>query len=253
MITQFIDIKTTDGICDAFIAYPAKIGKYPAVLFIMDGFGPRESMYTMAQTIAAKGYYVLLPNMFYRIRKAPLVDIKFPAKPEDMPTLVKQLMAMFSMYSPELGLKDIGVFLNFLRQQKHVAPGKIGCSGYCFGGGLAIRAAARYPDRFAATASFHAGNLATDKPDSPHLLLKQITAELYIASAGNDQSMPPEQISRLKTAIKEAGIRCDEEVYQGALHGFTMADLPAYNESAAARHWDMLFDLLKRNLSGADT
>jgi carboxymethylenebutenolidase len=246
MKTQMIDIKTQDGVCDAFIAYPADNGSYPAVLFFMDGFGLRDYLYEMAKTIAARGYYVLLPNVFYRLGRAPVVDIKFPVRPEDMPEMSKKMMPLFQSFSPSVAMQDVAVFLDFLAQQKQVLSAKIGIAGYCLGGGLALRAAALYPDRVAVAAIFHAGRLATDAPDSPHLLLSHIKAQLYIANADNDKSMPPDQIERLRGALEQSGIRYEMELYNGASHGFTMADLPAYNEVALKRHWKKLFELLKK-------
>lgn len=248
-----------EGACDAFIAYPDDKKAYPAVLLLMDAFGPRDYLFDMAKTIAAHGYYVLLPNLFYRIRRAPVIDAKFPLRAEDMPELIKtQLMPLFHSYTPAVqGLQDAGEFLDFLSQQKQVLPGKIGLTGYCMGGSLALRIAARYPERIAAAASFHAGNLATEAPDSPHLLLGTIKAKLYIAHADNDQSMPAEQIERLRDALKKSGHGdVEAEVYKDAVHGFTMADLPAYNEAACKRHWEKLFKLFDssfQTLSSART
>ena len=169
MKTQIIDIKTQDGVCDAFIAYPDGDNRYPAILFYMDGYGRSDYLYEMAKTIASRGFYVLLPNMLYRVRRAPISDITFPVKAEDMPEVAKKIMPLFQKFNPELGMKDTAVFLDFLSQQKQVLPGPIGTTGYCMGGGLAIRAAIRYTDDIAAAASFHAGNLAIDAPNSPHL------------------------------------------------------------------------------------
>jgi carboxymethylenebutenolidase len=202
----------------------------------------------MAKTIASRGYYVLLPNMFYRIRRAPLSDINFPVRVEDLPEARKKLMLLFQNYNPEMGMRDTAVILDFLAQQKQVLPGPIGITGYCFGGGLAIRAAALFPERVAAAASFHGANLATDTLESPHRLLGQIKAEIYIAHADQDQSMPPEQIERLRAALAQSGIRYEEELYSGASHGFTMVDLPAYNKDALKRHWKKLFELFERSL-----
>src|ERR1700733_12014627 len=127
-----MDIKTQDGNCDVFIAYPENKGPYPAVLFFMDGFGPRAYLYEMAKKIASQGFYVLLPNLFYRVRRAPVVDVKFPLRSEDMPELVKkQLMPLFQSYNAELGMRDTAVFLDFLAQQKQALPGPIGITGYC--------------------------------------------------------------------------------------------------------------------------
>jgi carboxymethylenebutenolidase len=245
----FLDIKTKDGICDSFIVYPDDQKPHPAVILIMDGFGPRAHLYQMARTISSRGFYVLLPNMFYRVRRAPVIEMKLPLCPEDMPDLFKDhLMPLLNGYNPELGLSDIGAFLDFLSQQPQVLPGKTRLTGYCFGGAMSIRAAARYPDKINAVGSFHAGRLVTDDANSPHLLLDKIKAELYIAHADNDQSMTPEQIACFKTALDQSGIKYEVELYKGAAHSFTMADLPAYNEAAFNRHWKNLFGLLERSL-----
>lgn len=248
MKTQFIDIPTADGNCDVFIAYPNDQHPYPAVLLLMDGFGPRTYLYEMAKTLAKGGYYVLLPNLFYRTLRAPVVKAEFPLRSEDMPEVFKKITPLFQSLTSELVMRDAETFIKFLIQQKQVLPGKVGITGYCMGGRLAIQMASTYPDRVAAVASFHAGNLATGDADSPHLHIKKIQAELYIAHADNDQHMPAAQIERLRIALDQASVRYSEEIYQGATHGFTMADLPAYNEVALKRHWKNLFDLLERCL-----
>jgi carboxymethylenebutenolidase len=252
MKTQMVDIKTQDGICDAFVAYPEDGKQYPAVLSLMDAYGLRDYLYEMAKKIAAQGYYVLTPNLFYRLRPAPVLDVKFPVKAEDMPTVKPKLMALFQGYSPVMqGVPDIGVCLDFIAQQKQAQPGKVGLTGYCMGGGLAVRAAAQYPDRIAAVTSFHAGNLATEEPASPHLQIGKIKAKVYIAHADNDQSMPPEQIARLDAEIKKSGHGLIQtELYPGAVHGFTMADLPAYSEAYCNKHFDKVFELFGSELGG---
>lgn len=252
MKTQMIDIKTQDGVCDAFVAYPEDGKQYPAVLLLMDAYGLRDYLYDMAKKIAAKGYYVLLPNLFYRIRRAPVLqDVAFPVKAEDMATVKPKLMALFQGYSPvTMGVPDIGTCLDFIAQQKQALPGKVGLTGYCMGGSLAVRAAAQYPDRVAAVTSFHAGNLATEDPTSPHLQLDKIKAKVYIAHADNDQSMPPEQIERLDAAIKKSGHGLIKaELYPGAIHGFTMADLPAYSETYCNKHYEKVFELFGSELA----
>lgn len=247
--TRKIDVPTPDGNCDSFLVFPAARGPYPAVLLLMDAFGPRGRLYEMAKTIASRGYCVLLPNLFYRVRRAPVTTFAFPVRSEQMPDLVKEIMPLFQTLPPETGVKDIGVFMDYLSGLEGARKGKVGIAGYCLGGGFGIRAAAAYPDRIAAVGSFHAGNLATDAENSPHLLLTRIKAELHIGHADNDRSMPPEQIHRLEEALKRSGARYEAEVYAGAAHGFTMADLPAYHPAACEKHWEKLFALFARTLS----
>ena len=60
--------------------------------------------------------------------------------------------------------------------------------------------------------------------------------------------MTAEQIATLNAAMDAAGISYTSEVYEGAMHGYTMSDMGAYNEAAAERHFNALFDLLSRTL-----
>jgi carboxymethylenebutenolidase len=101
----------------------------------------------------------------------------------------------------------------------------------------------------AAAASFHGGNLASDAPESPHRLAGEIQAEVYVAHADQDRSMPPEQMERLEQAL--AGVTHRAELYEGARHGFTMADLEVYDERADERHWRELLGLLSRTIGAA--
>ena len=211
----------------------------------MDGIGIRPVLHRMADRIAADGYYVLLPNLFYRRGRAALSDAAEILKPENR----LKLMDLVLSVTPDRVVRDAEGFFRFLSAQKDASAGsKVGLTGYCMGGSMVVRIAAHHADRVAAAASFHGGRLVTDAPDSPHRLLGRITTELYFGHADHDQGMPVEAIARLEEALKAAGARYRTELYTGALHGFTMADLPVYNQAACEQHWDRLLDLLRRNL-----
>jgi carboxymethylenebutenolidase len=245
--TEKVSFKAAGGECDAYLACPAGAGPFPGVLFYMDIFGPRNYLYEMARTIAARGYCVLLPNIFYRVRKAPLLDVKFPIlNEEDMPEVFKQIAPVREKWTPELAMEDVAPTLEFLVKQKSVRKAPVGVTGYCMGGALAIRAAAQMPDKFSVAASFHAGGLATDAANSPHLLLPKIKAELYVGHADNDRSMPPEQIERFEKALEQTALRYETELYKNAPHGWTMMDLPTGVPAAADRAMEKLFSLLTR-------
>jgi carboxymethylenebutenolidase len=248
MNSKMIDIKTTDGICDAYITSPNEDRTYPAAIMYMDAFGIRPSLCEMADRLASHGYFVLLPNLFYRIRRAPVLDVQFPVTPERMPEAVQQFMTILAAFQVGAFLKDAKSFIDFLDNQPHVRSEKIGLTGYCLGGSLALRTGAHFPTRIAALAGFHAGNLATEKPDSPHLLLSQVKAEIYFGHADHDKSLPPEQIERFRQALESSQLHYKVEVYSGAAHGFTMVDLPAGNPAALQRHWDSLIPLFERTL-----
>jgi carboxymethylenebutenolidase len=249
MIRKTIDIKTHDGVCDAYVACPESGGPYPAVLFFMDGAGVRPVLHNMADRIAANGYYVLLPNMYYRKGRAPLVDhneiFKNPAARE-------KLMSLVASITPDGLVADAGVFLEFLAKQKEVVPGsKVGTNGYCMGGGMVMRTAAAYPDRIGAGASFHGGRLATDEPNSPHLLLNKIKADMYFGHADNDEYMTADQIAKLDAALQKVSFSYESELYKGILHGWTMTDFPIYDAAAGDKHWRRLLGLFGKALKSA--
>ena len=117
-------------------------------------------------------------------------------------------------------------------------------------GGLSLTAAGTYPDRVVAAGSFHGGRLATDAPDSPHLLAPKMRGEIYVGVAGDAPYLSPGETERIDMALRDGGTNYTVEVYPGAQHGFAVPDVPAYDRDASERHWEKLLDLFKRNLPG---
>jgi carboxymethylenebutenolidase len=240
-----VEIETADGVCDATVTLPDGDGSFPAILFYMDGIGVRPVLHHMAERMAAAGYVVLLPNMFYRDGRAPVFDYATILQPENRPKLMEMVMSV----TPARVVSDAKAFLDFLAAHKKVRPGsKVGTTGYCMGGAMVMRTAAHFPDRVAAGGAFHAGGLVNDQAESPHLLASKIKAEMYFGHADQDPYMTADQIAALNGALKTAGVKFTAELYTGALHGYTMPDLPAYNADACERHWQALMALFARTL-----
>lgn len=243
-----VDVPTDDGVADAYLTPLTGGHGRPAVLFLMDAFGPRPRLFEMADRIAARGYLVLAPNLFYRHGPAPVLpDLSELMKPENRAGLLDQLRPLMQSLTLDLSRRDVAGYLDYLSTVAG-SDAPVATTGYCMGGTLSLRTAGWFPDRVTAAASFHGGNLATEADDSPHRRADRIRAELYFGHADADHSMPPEQIERLETALAAAGVRFRSEVYPGAAHGFTMADSAAYDEAATDRHWVELFALLDRLL-----
>jgi carboxymethylenebutenolidase len=246
--TSTVDIPTPDGVADGILAVPDGEGPWPGVLVYMDAFGPRPRLEEMAARVASEGYVVVVPNVFYRHGRAPVVDLPDLSVPENRSAIFEKLGPIMQTLTPELAMRDAAAYLEFLAGDDRVATGPVGTVGYCMGGALALRTAARFPDRVAAVASYHGGRLATDAADSPHREFGAIRAEVYIAHADNDGSMPPEQQQLVAQTLDEAGVGYRAEQYDGAPHGFTMADTAMYDAAATERHWDTLLDLFARTL-----
>ncbi|MFE4967351.1 dienelactone hydrolase family protein [Streptomyces sp. NPDC056660] len=244
-----VDIPTQDSTADAYLAHPDDNARHPAVLLYMDAFGLRPQLQKMADRLAGAGYTVLVPNVFYRHGRAPVVPLPDFIASDDRPALFEQIFPIMGELTADAAARDADSCLTWLAAHPEVAPGPVGITGYCMGARLALLTAASHPERVAAAAGFHGGGLAiNDDPESPHLLAGRIAAELYFGHADRDHSMPPEQIERLDKALADAGVRHRTEVYSDAAHGYSMADTEAYNAEATERHWASLLDLLGRNL-----
>jgi carboxymethylenebutenolidase len=243
-----VDIRMPDGVADAYLARPDDGDRHPAVLFIMDAYGLRPRIEEMADRIAERGYAVLAPNVFYRAGRSPVIpfpDMTQEAARTDFFAQVRPLMAELT---PERMAADGAAYLDELAK---VADEPVAITGYCMGVRLGLRIAAAHPERVAALAGFHGGGLVTDDPQSPHTVAPALDAELYFGHADNDGSNSPEQIAALDEALDEAGVTHTTQVYEGAAHGYTMSDTPAYDEPATERHFAALFDLLDRTTGQA--
>ena len=243
-----VDITTPDGVADAYLAHPRGDGEHPGVLLYMDAFGLRPHLRAMADRLAAEGFTVLVPNLFYRAGRTPVFELPEFIDPGERPELFQTIGPIMQQLTPELAMRDAGAYLEWLARSPLTTDAPVGVTGYCMGAVMALRTAGAYPERVAAMGGFHGGNLATEEPDSPHLAARHVTAELYFGHADQDHALPPEQIERLDEALTESGVRFRTEVYEGAPHGYTQADTAAYDEAGAERHWDALLDLVHRNL-----
>ncbi|MEW2288532.1 dienelactone hydrolase family protein [Streptomyces sp. NPDC047841] len=243
-----VDIATADGTADAYLVHPDDGTAHPGVLVYQDAFGLRPHLKAMADRLAASGYAVLVPNVFYRHGPAPVVELPEFIDMEARPDIVEKIVPVMESLTPDLTERDAGAYLAWLADAPSVAEGPVGVTGYCMGARLALYTAGTHPDRVAAAAGFHGGWLASEAPDSPHLLAGRVRAELYFAHADDDPSMPEDQVRRLERALTEAGVKHRCEVYEGAHHGYTQSDTAAYDPAAAERHWTELLALLARTL-----
>ena len=245
MAEQALDIETADGVADSHVFYPDGQGAWPAIIFFMDGLGIRPQLHAMARRLVAAGYYVVQPNLYYRAGRSPLLNA---AKVFVDDAETAKLFKLARQLTPDAVVRDIGAWLQFLGRQTKVKGNKVGAVGYCMGGAMVMRAAAHYPDRIVAAASFHGAALGAESPDSPHHLASRIRAKLHIGFAETDFWMPPEMIDRLTTALDTAGVDYQAEVYPGTRHGWTLADTPEYQWEGAERHWDRLLTLYHKTL-----
>src|SRR5437899_6111124 len=244
MIEQTVEIATRHGAKTTFIAHPEREGPHPVVLFFMDAPGIREELRDMARRIAAVGYYVMLPNLYYRSRVMELGDL--PKLPEaESRTRMFELMGSLTI---PLVMSDGDALLDFADRDPAANHGRVATLAYCMSGQYANSFAARYPERIAAAASIYGVQLVTDQADSPHLAAQKAKAELYFACAEVDPYAPLEMVEALDQTVKSKNLNGEVELYTGVHHGFAFPQRPAYDKPAAERHWERLFALWRRRL-----
>ena len=242
MAKENIEIKTADGIAKAGLFQSGRAAKAGVILF-MDAFGPRPALDTMAERLASEGYAVLAPDLFYRNAPYGPFDAKTAFTEEKSKA---EMMALVGGTTLEMTSRDTGAFLEALSAAG--VNGPVGAVGYCMGGARALIAAADYPQRVRAAASFHGGRLGIDAPDSPASQAGKIKARVYVGCAGVDGSFPPEQSARLAEALRTAEVDHIIENYVGMAHGWCVPDHGVFNEAGAERHWKRLTEFFGETL-----
>ncbi|WP_431232671.1 dienelactone hydrolase family protein [Mycolicibacterium psychrotolerans] len=237
-------VTTADGTCPVILTVPDGQGPWPGVVLYPDAGGTRATFVDMAARLAGLGYAVLVPDVYYR---------SGDWAPFDMETVFsdnaerQRLFSMIGSVTPDAMTADARAFFDYLAGHPEVTGEAFGTTGYCMGGRTSLTVAGRVPERVAAAMSFHGGGLASDDPDSPHLLADQITAAVYVGGAQDDASFTAAQAETLDKALTAAGVDHTIEWYPAA-HGFAVPDNAPYDEAAAGRHWDAMRDFFGAHL-----
>lgn len=246
VLEKDVTIRTPDGSADAVLLYPSGKGRWPAVLVWPDILGLRPVFRDLGRRLAAEGYVVLVPNPYYRSKRAPVTDATFDFGNAE----ARQKLFGYRKAMTDKGIdRDALAYLAFLDAQPQTARArKAGVQGYCMGGPLAFRTAAAAPNRIGAVATFHGAGLVTDAPDSPHLLIPRTRAAFLVAIARNDDAREPKAKDVLKAAFRAAHRPATVEVY-AADHGWCVPGNQVYDHALAERAWAELGKFYKTYLS----
>ena len=245
VVESDVMVRTPDGSVDAALFHPAGSGSWPAVLMWPDILGLRPAFRDMGRRLAAEGYVVLVPNPFYRTKRAPIVTGPFDFND---PKQIKPLLDLKATLTDARIDSDAKALLAFLDQQKQTNRHKgAGVQGYCFSGPFAFHTAAVRSDRIRAVGTFHGGGLVTMDADSPHLLIPKTKASFVVAIARNDDAKQPDAKDVLKATFAAAKRPAIVEVYP-ADHGWCVAGSPTYDHASAERAWAELLNLYRSNL-----
>jgi len=242
MKEKTVDIATKDGKTTTFIVHPDRGGPHPVIMFYMDAPAIREELRDMARRLASGGYYVMLPNLYYR---SGVMELGPLSRDPNSPDRKRMFELMESLSIPKI-MDDTRGLLAYADADPAAKKTGMGAVGYCMSGQYAINAAAQFPDRFTAAASIYGVRLVTEADDSPHKMAHKIKGESYFACAEIDHWAPKEMVDQLGKAV--AGLKTEVEWYPGVEHGFAFPARPVYNKDAAERHWERLNALFSRNL-----
>ena len=241
MIEKDIFIKTADGNMKTFVAYPKEKKKFPLIVFLMDAPGKRQELHEMATRIASSGYYVLLPDLYYRVAPGFITDFTEKSR--------KIMFSHMNSLNYKMIISDFDSLLNYAKNENFCDVSLVGTVGYCMSGPFVFRLAAEFPNVIKCTASVHGVSLFSHHKESPHLFANKIKGEIYFACAENDSYAPPEMIQNLNNYLEHLDINYQIDIYPGTGHGFVFPQRRGlYDKKAAEKHWEKLLDLFNRNL-----
>jgi carboxymethylenebutenolidase len=225
-----------------YVVHPDGAGPYPLLVFLMDAPGKRPLLHSMARRLASNGYFVMLPNLYYRV--TPEFELDFG----DRDSFLRMRDLMYAL-SNAMVARDVGALIAEADRDPAAAAERMGVVGYCMSGPFALWTAAEHASRVKAAASFYGVRLHVEEPDSPHLRLGEVTGELYVGCAEFDDYVPLDMVDRFEAAMAAADVTGRLERYWGLHHGFAFDDRPAYDADGDRRHWEVLLDLFGRTLT----
>jgi len=252
MRERLVNVPTPDGAMETFITHPEQDGAFPAVILFMDVWGIREELFDIARRIATVGYYVMVPDFYYRqgrVRHAFRDGNNRMISLHSLPVADRQrVTAPLTNLSDTMVVADTGALLRFLDAGEPVRSGAMGSVGYCMGGRHVMSVAAAFPGRFRASAGLHPTSLISERLDSPHLKVDRLRGELYCGFAETDPYAPLSMIQELEALLRPCPVTFHHEIHAGAVHGYALPDRDIHNKQSANRDWELIFAMFRRRL-----
>jgi len=252
MIDRFVTVPTKAGVMECFVSHPEENAPFPAVVLYMDIWGVREELYDVARRVASVGYYVILPDLYYRQGKVRQAFYDAEGKqrsfqalsPEEQQQVLQPLFAL----KDEMVLEDTAALIDFLGKGEAVKAGPMGCYGYCLGGRLILRVAGAFPDRFKASAGMHGTDIVTEGPDSAHLAAVTAQGEIYMGYGELDKFSTPPVIETMRQTLSNRGFRYRYAVHKNIHHGYGLPDRDVYDTASTNRDWENIFAMFHRQI-----
>jgi carboxymethylenebutenolidase len=248
MKEYFVAVAMADGSMECFVTHPEQGGPFPAILMCMDVFGLREELFDAARRLATTGYFVIVPDFYYRLGR---IRLSFPEGrwtfADIGPEQQQRVRHAGKILDDLAAMPDVGSLLQFLARDD-VRPGAKGVLGFCMGGRLALCAGAHYPEHFRVTAGLHPSSLVSERPASPHLMAGHFRGEVYCGFPEDDPLAPTSTIETLQKMFSTASAAYSFNRHHGAVHGYALPCREMHNKQAANRDWEIIFAMLRRQV-----
>ena len=225
LITKDVKYPSDSEDIDAYYARPKKNEKFPGVVVISEIWGLVPHIEDVTRRVALEGFIALAPDPI-----SPL-----GGTPEDTGEAVKMMREMDSQET----IKNLVAAVEYLKTHPQ-STGKVGVTGFCWGGGMTGAVAVNTPDVQAAVPFYGRQPAPEDVP--------KIKASVLAHYAGEDERINA-GIPAFKEALEKASIEHEIHVYEGTRHGFYNDTRNIYHEEASNLAWKRTIDFFKEKLS----
>ena len=240
MIETELALATPDGTMPTFIVRPDRGGPFPVVFMFMDGLGMRDALRDLARRLATSGYYVLLPDLYYRDHVGEPISL---AAPDAMAKIMKLVRSV----TVERAMNDARTALAYAAGDAAARPGPIGVMGYCMGGRLSVAATQAMNDRVVAAVSIHPGFMDEALAEYVGSDLDAVKASIYVGAADNDPSFSDKTREALGAALAAHSIDFEIELHPGSVHGYFVPG-ERHEKPTAEKVWSRALALFARKL-----
>ncbi len=234
-VNEIVDIKVQDGTMPTYIYRPDDDQPHPAVIVIQEIFGVNANVRGIAERFASEGYVAAAPDIFYRSGR--LLEVPY--------TDFDQARALAGSVPGDGLMNDLKTLVRHLQAYPHALQGRLGITGYCFGGRVSFTAATAIPE-ITTAAVYYGGGIAAE--GGPFDQASNITAPIIGLFGAEDQNPSPDDTKKLDAELTRLGKAHEFHTYEGAGHGFMCEDRGSYREDAANDAWEKTLAFFAKHL-----
>lgn len=226
-----VKIPVADGEVPAYFAHPTRGEKFPIVLVVQEIFGVHEHIRDICRRLAKLGYLAVAPELFSRQG-----DVSMMSEIDEI------ISKVVSKVPDAQVMSDLDATVDWARVAGKGDTGRLGITGFCWGGRIAWLYCAHNPKVRAGVAWYGKLEGSTNElqPKHPLDLVSSIKCPVLGLYGGADQGIPQDSVERMRDALKSAGSQSKIVVYPDTPHAFFADYRPSYRKDAAADGWKRL-------------